>query len=192
MKNNIVTGVVLTLTAVVSLGVVFIVGAPFVQAAYEPQHIADVSVNTNTDFRPSVESRIIATNTIGYVEKPVTEIRYIDRVEKVPVQLRNFNSLEELSQWLKGVNTDTTVVYFEGPEAKIDCDDFALGLQQKALADGYLMSFQIIEPVTYNSLFQNSKLPLSTHHAVDLTIIGNNVYYIEPQTGEVVLVAELD
>ncbi|MDO8568238.1 MAG: hypothetical protein Q7R57_05930 [Dehalococcoidales bacterium] len=54
------------------------------------------------------------------------------------------------------------------------------------------MSFQIIEPDKYNSLFEGAKIPLNTLHAINLAVIGNNVYYIEPQTGEVVLAAQLD
>lgn len=119
-------------------------------------------------------------------------VKYIDRVERVPGALRNFNDLEELNQWLVLVNTSTTTIYFEGPDTAVDCDDFALTLQSKALDSGFLMSFQIIEPGKYNSLFQGGKIPLNTLHAIDLAIIGNKAYYIEPQTSEVVFAADLD
>jgi len=67
-----------------------------------------------------------------------------------------------------------------------------LGLQRKALADGYVMSFQIIEPDKYNSIFESSKLPPNSLHAINLVLIGNSAYYIEPQTGEIVFAANLD
>lgn len=54
------------------------------------------------------------------------------------------------------------------------------------------MSFQIIEPDKYNSLFESSQLPPDTLHAINLVLIGNTAYYIEPQTGETVLAAYLD
>ena len=65
-------------------------------------------------------------------------------------------------------------------------------MQHKALADGYIMSFEVIERTEYNKLFENELSPGQSLHAINLTIIDNNVYYIEPQTNEVVFVAQLD
>ena len=58
---------------------------------------------------PTVECRVIETHTIEYVEKPVTEVKYVERVKRVPVELRNFSNLEELKQWLKDRKNVTTV-----------------------------------------------------------------------------------
>ena len=132
------------------------------------------------------------------VEKPVIqyvnkgEVEYINRVERIPMQLRNYGEPAELKRWLARANTNTTTIYFEQPDVTIDCDDFALALQRKALEDGYMMSFQIIEPGKYNSLFENSKMSPNTLHAINLAIVGNDAYYIEPQTGEIALAAHLD
>jgi hypothetical protein len=65
-------------------------------------------------------------------------------------------------------------------------------MQQKALSEGYIMSFEIIDGEEYNGLFS---IPLPSEqvlHAINLAVIGNDVYYIEPQTGEVVHAAYLD
>jgi len=60
------------------------------------------------------------------------------------------------------------------------------------LADGYIMSFEIINTSEYNAIFK-SKLPLSQSlHAISLVIIGNDAYYIEPQTSEIGFAAHLD
>lgn len=190
MKNNIFTGVVMTL--IVGGFLVSCVGASFAKAAYEPQTTVDTNANINRGFSPTVESQVIATHTIEYVEKTVTEVKYVERVTSLPVELRNFTDLEELKQWLVRLNTNTTTIYFKQPDVTVDCDDFALALQRKALAGGYTMSFQIIETNRYNSLFESGKMPLNTLHAINLVVIGNNAYYIEPQTGEVVLAAHLD
>lgn len=73
-----------------------------------------------------------------------------------------------------------------------DCDDYALKLQEKALRDGYMMSFEVIRAVEYNTLFKQKQIPNGDIHAINSVILGNEVYYIEPQTREIVFVAYLD
>ncbi|MFH1032656.1 MAG: hypothetical protein V1767_08870 [Chloroflexota bacterium] len=53
------------------------------------------------------------------------------------------------------------------------------------------MSFQIVGFNEYNRLFSNQIKPFVLH-AINLVVIGSDAYYIEPQTGEVVLAAHLD
>ena len=163
-----------------------------VRATSQPQTIPNTNSQLNVGSQPAIECRLVETYSVQYVEKPVTVVEYVDRVERVPVGLHNYNSLEELKQWLVEVSTNTTTIYFEQPGATVDCDDFALALQRKALADGYMMSFQVIEPSKYNDLFKGSQIPPNTLHAINLAIIDNNAYYIEPQTYEVVFAAYLD
>lgn len=190
MRNNVATGAAITVIVIGLLVLAFCIGARFAQSTYEPQTTVDTNTNINTAFGPTVESRVIATHTIEYVEKPVIEVKYVERVTSVPVELRNFTDLKELKQWIEGRNKVTTV-RFQSAETLVDCDDYAYELQQEALADGYVMSFQIIEPDTYNSLFEN-KLPPDTLHAINLVLIGNTAHYIEPQTGEIAFAANLD
>ncbi len=56
------------------------------------------------------------------------------------------------------------------------CDYLALELQRRALANGYLMSTEIVS--------QGSKL-----HMLCSAVIDNNIYFIEPVTDEVWLEA---
>lgn len=191
MRKNIFTGVTMTLIAIVALYLVFYIGAHYGQAIYGPQTTLDANANIEVNSSPSVESRVVKIHTIEYVEKPVTEVKYIERVKSLPVELRNFTGIEELKQWLEG-NKNITTVRFQSPDNPVDCDDYAFELQQKALADGYVMSFQIIEPDKYNSLFESVKLPPNTLHAINLVLIGNTAHYIEPQTGEIVFAANID
>ncbi len=177
---------------IIALSILFGAGAAFGQSTPDPQTTTNTNTKLNVGFQPAVECRVIETHTVQYVEKLVTIVEYINRVERVPMELRNYNGLEELKQWLVEVNTNTTTIYFERPDVTADCDDFALTLQRKALADGYMMSFQIIEPNRYNGLFESGKMSPNTLHAINLVVIGNNAYYIEPQTGEVVFAAQLD
>ena len=187
MRNNIFTGAAMALIVIGLLLLVFCLGARFAQPTYGPQTAVDTSANIG--MSPTI--RVVETHTVEYIEKPVTEVKYIDRFKSVPVELRNFSSLEELKQWLKD-RKNVTTVRFQSPDTNIDCDDYALEMQQKALTDGYTMSFQIIESDKYNSLFKSSKLPPNTLHAINLAVIANNAYYIEPQTDEIAFAAHLD
>jgi hypothetical protein len=144
-----------------------------------------------TVIEPTVESKLVARHTTEYIEKPVTTIKYIERVSSEPVELRNFYDLDELKHWLTNAESETTV-HLQSPDSTIDCDDYALAFQQKALEDGYIMSFEIIAEDEYNALFRNPLPSGQSLHAINLVIIGNSAYYVEPQTGEIVLAAHLD
>ena len=127
---------------------------------------------------------------IEYVEKPI----YIERIVEievevpievlieVPIELRDFGSAEELREWLG----EGRLFLF----GDTDCDDYALYLQKKGLKDGYLINFETILPDEYNKLFE--KMEIKELHAINLVIIDNAVYYIEPQTREIVLRGYLD
>jgi len=191
MRKNVITRVAMTLIAIGILSLAFCIGTRFAQTTYKSQTIVDTNANINAGFSPIVESRVIATHTVEYVEKPVAEVKYIERITKVPVELRNFTDLEELELWMEG-RKNVTAVRFQSADTLVDCDDYALELQQNALVDGYVMSFQIIESGRYNGLFESGKLPQNTLHAINLVLIRNNAYYIEPQTGEIVFAANID
>ena len=75
---------------------------------------------------------------------------------------------------------NTTTIYFQSSNDTVDCDDYAIALQQKALVDGYLISLEVIETSEYHGLFMNSELPPHSLHAINPAIIGNDAYYTEP------------
>lgn len=191
MRNKIITRGVMVLILSGLMFLTFSIGSNLAQAMDEPQAVTDTNTNVNASLSPSVECRVVATHTIEYIEKPVIEVKYIEQVESIPVELVNFAGLDELKLWLEERNNVTTI-RFQLPDTIIDCDDYALELQNAALADGYMMSFQIIEPDKYNNLFKISRLPSDTLHAINLVLIDNAAYYVEPQTGETVLAAYLD
>ncbi|MFC2070467.1 response regulator [Chloroflexota bacterium] len=125
------------------------------------------------------------------VEKEVvkTEVEYRDIIEEViverPIEQREFATKEELGGWLaeddpKGVSFN--FVDSDGNKLssdEYDCDDYALALQRRASKDGYLMSV--------TTTMKNNQL-----HMINLAIIGNEVYHIEPQTDEVQFYCNLD
>lgn len=100
---------------------------------------------------------------------------------------RNFENSEELRAWLDSVPICITL----GDKA-MDCDNFAIGLQNRALRDGYILSFADIWASEYNHLFREMSLPSGARHAINLAIAGNEIYYIEPQNLEFVYVTRLD
>ncbi len=190
MKNNKMATAAKTLIGIVALSLVFCIGAHFGQTTSAPQTTTNTNTNLNTSFKPTVETQPVETLTVQHADRPVTEVKYVERTKRAPAELRNFNNLEELKQWLEN-NKNVTTVRFQSPNGTVDCDDYALEMQQKALADGYIMSFEIIGESEYNVLFK-TPLPPNTLHAINLVIIGNDAYYIEPQTDEVVFAAQLD
>ncbi len=175
-----------------------ILTALFAIAALSVYSSAFADITGSTGGRPTtlatvstVESRLVARHTTEYIEKPVKTIEYVERVRSEPFELRNFYNSEELKLWLDN-NAGSTTVHLQPPDSTVDCDDFALALQQKALRDGFIISFEIIEKNEYNALFENPLPSDQTLHAINLVIIGNSAYYIEPQTGEIAFAVFLD
>jgi len=182
-------GMALTFKTPIALGVLALA---FYAGTYLSPVVVAFTPQTTAVTEPSVECRLVERHTVQYVDIPMTMVEYIERTQKIPAELRNFNDLEELNQWLVKVDMNTTTTYFQSPGVTIDCDDYALDMQHKALTDGYLISLEIIGPSEYNGVFKNSELPPNTLHAINLAIIGNDAYYIEPQTSEIGFAAHLD
>lgn len=127
----------------------------------------------------------LADSRIEYAEKSVYIIEtqeIIVEVEKVIetttlVELKDFASLAELKQWLAGDYTDGLHYIFNNDGSGIypnpdyeDCDGYAVALQKAAEESGYRISIQV---------------DTRKHHALNCVFIGNEVYFIEPQTDEV-------
>ncbi len=89
-----------------------------------------------------------------------------------PRELRNFSSIEELELFLAEDNTNE----HEYIRNEFDCDDFALMLQRNALEKGYIMNCQT----------------LFTAHVLNMVIIDNEIYYIEPMTDEIIFLTHVD
>jgi len=182
-SNSKIVKALKALVAVTILVLAFFIGAYVSRDRIEPQTI----LVTET----KIHYQIVEKPIVQYVDKPIPVVEYSERVERVPVELRNFNDLDELKQWLENKMSVTTI-RLQSPANEVDCDDYAREMQNAALADGYIVSFEVIGMSEYNALFK-TKLPHSqTLHAVNLAIIGNDVYYIEPQTGEIAFAVHLD
>lgn len=166
----------LIIAIAISFMVFYCLGAFIGKATFEPKVITQTEtlVQTVTEYQ-TVEK-------IVYVDKPVVE--YVDKIVEVPRELRDFSSFEELEQWL------SNIIWFKQPD--FDCDDFALQVQDRALNDGYKLNVELIQSSEYNRLFKKAKLRPNKIHAINSALIGNKAYYVEPQTYEIVFVANID
>jgi hypothetical protein len=145
---------------------------------------------------PEVTVRTITKDVSHYIEKPTVEVvetfvekkvveevpvvkyveKYVEVEKEVPAELKQFESEEELIEWLQ---TDKTN---ELPYIRdlFECENFARTLMRNALEDGHLMSFQVLK--NYNRPDTNEFI--KGPHAINNTIIGNDVYFIDPQTDD--------
>ncbi len=141
--------------------VVFLIAAGFVFGIDYGQEI----------FEPQI---VEVTNTVDHYVTQVVEREVI--VEKeviVTLALREFASLQELEDWLKQDKTNVVVFKAQGVsfvDIEIDCDEYAEALVKAAEKDGYRLSIQI---------------DTKKGHALNNAFIGNDIYFIEPQTDEV-------
>ena len=188
------------------LALFFCAGKYLVQVTPKPQVIIAYEIHTVDKVTGEVVHEPGESVIERVVYKPIEKV--IERVEYAPVErailnrienprsLSHFQDLEELERWLKNIEVRDIGSDVLGKEINgiksFDCDDYALKLQERALRDGYIMSFEVIHSGEYNDLFKQGQIPVGTIHAINSVIIGNEVYYIEPKTHEIVFVAYLD
>ena len=94
----------------------------------------------------------------------------VEVIKEVPIELREFESVEVLEEWYMDNQAPlrfTDKADFNNPEYEtgLDCDDYATYLRDRAHAQGYLMSLQIVEAGT---------------HMINMVMIGNDIFYLEP------------
>lgn len=80
-----------------------------------------------------------------------------------PQEFKEFPSVEFLEAWYE---RNEPPVDISSPASRMDCDDYALWLQEKALSQGWLMSVELVD---------------MNHHMLNLVTIGNDILLIEPQ-----------
>ena len=173
-----------------SMALIFCAGVYIGQVTFKPQVIIE----------PKIQTKFIDRVIHIPVEKVVEKEIYIP-VEKVVVQdietykpLRHFQDLDELEGWLGQEVLFVGIDVVDERTGKFikrwECADYAIRLQEKALKDGYIMSFEVIHHSEYNRLFKQ-KIPYGSSHAINSVIIGNEIYYSEPQNHEIVFVANI-
>jgi hypothetical protein len=112
---------------------------------------------------------ILANATIETLEQKLAESEKFGASWWERAHPKEFKSVEELKTWLaQDVTNDTFYIFGNGCLSNYDCDDYAVALVRNALSDGYLVSLQVEE-----------------RHMINSTIIGNKIYFIDPQSDKV-------
>jgi len=91
------------------------------------------------------------------------------------IDLGAFSSVQQLKTWLAADGTDGQAYV----DVTHDCDDFARDLQKAGAEDGYLINLEFV-------------IEEDAGHVCNAVIIGNSVWFIEPQTDEVWFMGYLD
>jgi preprotein translocase subunit SecG len=135
----------------------------------ENEQYASYLEETNRQAKIANEQVILANVTIEKLEQKLAESEKFGAYWWERAHPKEFKSVDELKAWLAQDDTDNTLYIFGvGCISNYDCDDYAVALVRNALSDGYLVSLQI-----------------ERDHVLNSTIIGNKIYFIEPQTDEV-------
>ena len=113
-------------------------------------------------------------------------VEYIDRYQTITItpepeivtvyvktQPKNFGSVDEFYAYIDNYMATRLIVIANHAPNK--CEVYAAHLHRMAMKDGYIINFQ-----------------LTGYHAQNSAVIGNEIYFIEPQTGEVWLWGDLD
>lgn len=112
---------------------------------------------------------ILANITIETLEQKLAESEKFGASWWERAHPKEFKSVDELKAWLaQDATNDTFYIFGDGCLLNYDCDDYAVALVRNALSDSYLVSLQVED-----------------NHMINSTIIGNKIYFIDPQTDKV-------
>jgi hypothetical protein len=137
--------------------------------AYSLEEIRWLAGIANKQVTMTNQQIELANASIEKLKQKLTESEKLSAYWYGRANPREFESLDALKAWLAKDNTDKAVYIFgSGCLTGYDCNDYAVALVRNALLDGYLISFQV-----------------QGNHMLNSTIIGNKIYFIEPQTDEV-------
>jgi len=135
----------------------------------ENEQYASSIEEANRQAEIANEQVILANVTIEKLEQKLAESEKFGAYWWGRAHPKEFGSVDELKAWLAEDDTDSTLYIFgAGCLANYDCDDYAVALVRNALRDGYSVSLQV-----------------EGNHVLNSTIIGNKIYFIEPQSDEV-------
>ncbi len=128
-----------------------------------------------------------------------TQTNLIAELRRPP---KNFDTINELTNWVNEweTNNKPIAVAFLNQTFVIagnnelysqywDCDDISEAMQRDALRDKYLIDRVLLD---VNGVVYGTKVSELGNHAGNMAVAGNAYYYIEPQTGEIVMITERD
>jgi len=147
----------------------------YTQEISQLKHDITIALQYAEDWKSYAEA---LSAEIIYVPEYHEQITVEEVEVEVPVyvnnQWREFESPAILMSWVK---EHLAYLWIVGDQVA-DCDDYALRLQLEAYKDGYFLSVQLIQDGMLNGKNVSNYLQL---HMGNLVMIGNEIYFIEPQ-----------
>ena len=176
---------ILLLIAGVILGLIMANSINQIASVPNPVYIPHNFYITNPDYHFDVH---ILTQGIPVERKIVVDkVHPILIIEDVPVNLDDWEDTEELERFLVTDDTDRQIVLTANPDGVVEfngrCEDIALQLRDRAMAQGKYLSVQILHREEYYKWF-GKWIPHNAYHAVCMARIGSEFYIIDPSTDE--------
>ena len=154
----------------------------------DTSQISEKRVYVEVDNPPEI---IKVTETV-YVEP---EIDNPVSSKDMPVKLKDWDSLEQLKQFLKEDDTDRIIFLRANSDGIVAlngiCEDLAFQLRDRAAATGRYLSVQALDPNEYQKWY-SCVVERNVYHAICMARIGNEFWYIEPSTDDTWLALYLD
>lgn len=157
----------------------------------------------NSSYPVTEPVYIEAVKTVS-VEQPVRTVEVIQPVYfetkapvplEVPVLLKDWDSPEQLFEFLSNDDTDQNFIFTADSQGHISlngqCEDYALQLRDRAMAEGMYLSVVALPPQEYEKWY-GQPVGADQYHAICMARIGNEFWYIEPTTDECWLALYLD
>lgn len=141
----------------------------------EPQVVTQTEYIDHIVTVPSekVIEKPVYVDRVVEVEKIVEEVVEVVVIKHRDISVRQWEDLEQFKEWVQANLVSLTPM----GNYKLDCDDYAMRLQEKALAQGYPLSCHLV----VNGHILGKKVSDGYLHMGNLVIIGNDIYYVEPQ-----------
>jgi hypothetical protein len=168
-----------------------------VLAHTKPGHFTYVKNSSYTVWEPVYVEQQKSVPVVSSIE--VNEPAYIEKVievpGKAPVALKDWDSPEQLAEFLKNDDTNRYLILQADSSGGISfngqCEDLALQLRDRAMAAGRFLSVQVLDPAEYYKWY-GIKVNSDVYHAICMARIGNEFWYIEPSNDKQWLALYLD
>jgi len=173
---------------IVLLAVAFCLVATLYASSLQYDELIELRQDKRELERIAVEQDIVLENLRGELEaernKPPTVIIIYERVEvEVPRHneptLQEFESLKELRDYVRWWRNEKMVQY-----GKDQCEDYAYDFFQQGIADGYVISTELV--------FKGDPMFGEVCHMANLVPVGNRVYLVDISSGNIELYALKD
>lgn len=168
---------------------VFSFGAYYGQRVHEPEVVTQIQYVERPVYIEQASPEV--GSQIHNIPLPPVE-RVVEKIIQKSSPLTDFQSLDELTQFLKEngsskgydfVANSRGLIVFNG-----QCANLAEQLQARAEAKGKRLDKAIIDSDQYYRWY-GERIPIEDSHAVNMAWIGKEIYFIEPQTDRVWLVS---